>query len=321
MIRFAGVAIAIALVVSACGGMKSAVEQTSTTTRAEPTTEGQWLGRYALWVTDLRVALQHQDRDALTRCAETLAQKLGNAPGPVREAKRILEHACDRFAAGAETEDEDGAFREWSQGSVLVREANGRLSNPQATERLPLPVGTGVREESRIEPLFTRVANALAAPASEVRCWSPTDWPKLQEETFGRNLNLAGFASPQYKRANLAWDICDGLATIAYSDRRPTGSEELEIAFAVTTLMHEAGHLNESGDFFGAGQNEPLAECWGMQNIRQAARRLGASRLYAGELAERYWTELYPTRPAGYRTRKCRDGGAYDVRKESSVWP
>jgi hypothetical protein len=44
-------------------------------------------------------------------------------------------------------------------------------------------------------------------------------------------------------------------------------------------------------------------------------------RAYADELAERYWTEVYPTRPAGYRTKKCRDGGAYDVRKESAVWP
>jgi hypothetical protein len=319
--RLAWVAIALALVLPACGGAKSAVDPHSTTTRAAPATEDQWLGHYALWVTDLRVALLHEDRDALARCEATLAEKLGDAPAPVRKAKRILGRACDRFAAGASTEDEDRAFQEWSQGALLVRDANGRLSHPQAMERLPLPVGRGVREESRVEPLFTRVANALAAPASEVRCWSRTDWSKLQKETFGKDLNLAGFASPQYKRANLAWDICDALATIAYTDRRPTGSEELEIAFAVTTLMHEAGHLNESGDFFGAGQNEPLAECWGLQHIRQAARRLGASKTYADELAERYWTEVYPTRPAGYRTTKCRDGGAYDVRTESSVWP
>jgi hypothetical protein len=319
--RLAGVAIALTLVVSACGGAKSAVKPSPTTTRTEPATENQWLGRYALWVTDLRVALLHQDRDSLARCAETLAEKLGDAPAQVRKAKRILGLACDRFAAGASEENEDRAFREWSQGAVLVRDANGRLSHPQATERLPLPVATGLREESRIEPLFTRVANDLAAPASEVRCWSRADWPKLQEETFGRTLNLAGFASPQYKRANLAWDICDSLGTIAYTDRRPTGSEQLGLAFAVTTLMHEAGHLNESGDFFGAGQNEPLAECWGMQHIRQAARLLGATRAYADDLATRYWTEVYPTRPAGYRTKKCRDGGAYDVRKESPVWP
>jgi hypothetical protein len=316
-----GVAIALALVVSACGGTKSAVKPPPTTTPTEPATEDQWLGHYALWVTDLRVALLHQDRDSLGRCAETLAEKLGDAPAEVRKAKRILQRACERFAAGANAENENRAFKEWSQGAVLVRDANGRLSNPQATERLPLPVGTGLQEESRIEPLFTRVANDLAAPASEVRCWSRDDWPKLQKETFGRTLNLAGFASPQYKRANLAWDICDSLATIAYTDRRPIGSEQLALAFAVTTLMHEAGHLNESGDFFGAGENEPLAECWGMQHIRQAARGLGAVRAYADELAERYWTEVYPTRPAAYRTKKCRDGGAYDVRNGSSVWP
>jgi hypothetical protein len=316
----AGVAIVLALVVSACGGTKSDVKP-PTTTRTEPATEDQWLGHYAFWVTDLRVALLHQDRDLLARCAETLAEKLGDAPAPVRTAKRILERACERFAAGASVENENRAFREWSQAAVLVRDANGRLSHPQAMERLPLPVGTGLREESRIEPLFTRVANDLAAPASEVRCWSREDWPKLQKETFGRTLNLAGFASPQYKRANLAWDICDSLATIAYTDRRPTGSEQLGLAFAVTTLMHETGHLNESGDFYGAGQNEPLAECWGMQHIRQAARGLGALRAFADELAERYWTEIYPTRPADYRTKKCRDGGAYDVRKESAIWP
>lgn len=320
MRRLAGVAIALALV-SACEGTRSAVKPPPTTTRVAPASEDQWLGRYALWVTDLRVALLHQNRDALASCAGSLAEKLGSAPAPVRKAERILELACARFAAGAGAGGEDRAFREWSQGAVLVRDANSRLSHPQAMERLPLPVGHGLREESRVEPLFTRVANALAAPASEVRCWSRADWPKLQRETFGKDLNLAGFASPQYKRANLAWDICDGLATIAYTDRRPTGSEELEIAFAVTTLMHEAGHLNESGDFYGAGQNEPLAECWGMQHVRQAARRLGASQGYADALAERYWTEVYPTRPAGYRTKHCRDGGAYDVRKESSVWP
>jgi hypothetical protein len=319
--RLAGVAIALALVVSACGGAKSAVKPPPTTTRAAPATEDQWLGHYALWVTDLRVALLHEDRAALARCGATLAEKLGDAPAPVRKAKRILGRACERFAAGAGAGNEDRAFREWSQGALLIRDANSRLSHPQATERLPLPVGTGLREESRIEPLFTRVANDLAAPASEVRCWSRADWPKLQKETFGRALNLAGFASPQYKRANLAWDICDSLATIAYTDHRPTGSEQLGLAFAVTTLMHEAGHLNESGDFFGAGQNEPLAECWGMQHIRQAARRLGASRPYADALAERYWTEVYPTRPAGYQTKRCRDGGTYDVRKESAAWP
>jgi hypothetical protein len=317
--RLAGVALVI-LVCCACSASKASVPPTTTKATPAPT-EDQWLGRYAIWVTDLRTALEHADRPALERCGRTLAEKLGRPPASLRKPERILALACDRFAKGARAEDDQEAFREWSQAARLVRDANGRLPHPQAMERLPLPAGRGVLAESHVEPLFTKVARDIAAPVAQVRCWSRSDWPELQKDTFGQDLDLAGFASPGFQRVNLAWDICDGLAKIAYTDERPGGTDELEIAFAVTTLMHEAGHLNESGDFYGAGQNEPLAECWGMQHIRQAAVKLGASRAYANELAARYWTEVYPTRPSGYRTKKCRNGGAYDVRKQSDVWP
>jgi hypothetical protein len=313
-------ALAAAFLASACEETKGVAP---TTKPAQPArlTEDQWLGRYAIWVTDLRVALAHEDRDALEQCGATLEDKLGDPPKSVRSAEHLLARACGRFADGAELHDDSKSFEEWSLAARLVWDANRRLPNPQATERLPLPIGHGVSEGSRVEPLFTKIARDIGAPVGEVRCWSRADWKELQQETFGRDHNLAGFASPGFQRVNLAWDICDGLAKLAYTNERPTGNEELEIAFAVTTLMHESGHLNESGDFYGAGANEPLAECWGMQHIRQAAVRLGASRAYANDLAARYWTEVYPTRPANYRTKKCRDGGAYDIRKESSVWP
>ena len=304
---------------SACNEAKSSA--TRATVTAAPLTEDQWLGSYGLWVTDLRVALEHEDRAALGRCEQTLDRTLGDPPASLRGPEHVLRLACRRFARGAGMNDPRKAFAEWSRASRLVRDANGRLPHPQAMERLPLPVATWPTEESRVEPTFTRVANDVAAPASQVRCWSRSDWSELQKESFGKDLNLAGFASPQFKRVNLAWDMCDGLATLAYTSERPSGTSELEIAFAVTTLMHEAGHLNESGDFYGAGENEPLAECWGMQHIRVGAVALGASKAYANELADRYWAEVYPTRPADYRTKKCRNGGAYDLNKESAIWP
>jgi hypothetical protein len=321
VIRLAGAALALALLCCACEGTKAAAPHDATTTSQPPLTEEQWSGRYALWVTDLRVALLHEDRAFLKRCESTLAEELGDAPPPLRSAERILVRACERFARGAETGDARQSFLQWSQAALLVRGANNRLPTPQPMERLPLPVGQGLSTTSRIEPLFTRVARDIVAPATEVRCWSPSDWSAVQKESFGGNRELAGFASAAFKRVNLAWDICSDLATLAYTSRRPGGAEELDIAFAVTTLMHEAGHLKESGDFYGAGENEPLAECWGMQHIRAAARALGASQTYADELAGRYWAELYPERPPEYRTHKCRDGGAYDVRKDSPVWP
>jgi hypothetical protein len=313
-------ALALAFLASACDETK-AVMPTTKPARPARLTEDQWLGRYALWVTDLRVALTHEDRAALERCGATLTSKLGDPPPSVRKPESLLALACRRFAHGARLNDSGKAFEEWSLAARLVRDTNEGLSNPQAMQRLPLPPGRGVLEASHVEPFFTKVARGIAAPVGEVRCWSRADWTELQKETFGRDHHLAGFASPGFQRVNLAWDICDNLAKVAYTNERPTGNEELEIAFAVTTLMHESGHLNESGDFYGAGANEPLAECWGMQHIRQATVRLGASRAYANELAARYWTEVYPTRPANYRTKKCRDGGAYDIRKESSVWP
>jgi hypothetical protein len=58
-----------------------------------------------------------------------------------------------------------------------------------------------------------------------------------------------------------------------------------------------------------------------MQHIRPAAIELGASRAYAAELAERYWEQVYPTRPREYRSPRCRNGGEYDVRPGSDVWP
>ena len=319
MRRLLGVALAVALC-SACSAAKSGAPSATAKPPAPPTV-GEWLGRYGLWVTDLRTALEHRDRPALRRCTKTLDRTLGNAPASLRGPEHVLALACGLFERGAGMDDSRTAFTEWSQAARLIRTANGRLPHPQAMERLPLPVAAWPTGESRVEPTFTRVANDVAAPASQVRCWSRSDWAELQQKSFGRDLNLAGFASPQYKRVNLAWDMCDALAKLAYTSERPSGTDELEIAFAVPTLMHEAGHLNESGDFYGAGANEPLAECWGMQHIRVGAVELGASRAYANELASRYWAEIYPTRTPGYRTKKCRNGGAYDINKESDVWP
>ena len=313
--------LAVALVSGACEGTTAVAPTTKPRPPQQHLTEDQWLGRYALWVTDLRVTLAHEDRAELGKCAVTLDDELGDAPASLRKPDRLLARACRGFTAGAQLRNPNRSFAEWSKAARLVWKANRRLPNPQPMERLPLPVGRGVLAASHVEPLFTKVARDIAAPVGEVRCWSRPDWTELQKETFGRDHNLAGFASPAFKRVNLAWDICENLAKLAYTNERPTGTEELELAFAMTTLMHESGHLDESGDFYGAGANEPLAECWGMQHIRQGATRLGASREYASELAARYWTEVYPFRPGGYRTTKCRNGGAYDLRRESSIWP
>jgi hypothetical protein len=329
-------------------------DATSTAARpsATPLAKSVWLGRYALWVTDVRVALENagtlQHRrgrpvavpatteledalNALRRCNATRREKLDPPPSVFAPSARLLARACSLFTLGAEADARAlerrrpdryaGVFAFWSGAAKLVQRANDLLPRPQATQRLPLPVGGGMLEASRVEPLFSAVANEHAAPAAQVRCWAEPAWTKVKTEAFGRSDDLAGFASPEFKRANLDPRICRRLALLAYAASRPTGIEQLELAFALDTIMHESGHLNESGDFYGRGANEPLAECWGMQHIRQAARALGASPAYAAELAERYWREVYPTRPRTYRSPRCRNGGSYDVRPGNDVWP
>ena len=363
------VALVVVALLTACGrSEKEAGEATATagtssetkagrqaTTTAVPSKDA-WLGKYALWLADLRAALtavgkiQTDDRnvariargdnEAVAEFQDVLAEvrdcarfgeRLGTAPGSLERPVALLRQACERFgrgakaaAAGAGASDRallDEAVAEWSRGADLVRRANEKLPNPQPTESLPLPAVGGMTQVSRVEPLFSRVADEVAAPDAEVRCWDPDDWGRLQKETFGRRLNLAGFASNDVKRVNLAPEICERLATLAYTEERPRGDEQLQVAFAVGVLMHEAGHVNESGDFYGAGENEPLAECWAMQHARKAARALGAEKEYADELAERYWSVIYPMSEAKYRSPKCRNGGAFDVNPGSDRWP
>jgi hypothetical protein len=324
----------------------------TTASASEPPPDGIWLGRYALWVTDIRVALektgtlQHrrgrpvavplsaeleEALGALRACRASLRRKLHPPPRTFTPSDHLLLRACSLFARGAQIDARAldrrrprlyaDAFATWSSASKLVERANALFPHPEATERLPLPVGGGLLRASRVEPLFTAVATEQAAPAAQVRCWAEPEWTKVKKEAFGRNEDLAGFASPRFKRVNLDPRICRWLSLLAYADWRPGGSDQLRIAFALDTIMHESGHLNESGDFFGAGSNEPLAECWGMQHIRQAATAFGADAAYAAQLAERYWVELYPTRPRAYRSPRCRNGGAYDVRPGSDIWP
>ena len=88
----------------------------------------------------------------------------------------------------------------------------------------------------------------------------------------------------------------------------------LEVAWSLNTLAHESYHL--------AGvRNEAETECYALQAIDFVARRLGASPAQARALATFAFQELPERMPALYSSPHCRDGGTYDLRPESAVWP
>jgi hypothetical protein len=260
--------------------------------------------------------------------AETLEPARDRFAGTIRNLKR----ACMRFVQGAMliergvAEENPELFAramgEWRIASNLVQAGNRRLHRPERTEALPIPVVDGITRASRIEPRLTRIANANRDLYAPVRCWSATDWTRIEREEFGRRANLAGYASREFESINLAPRMCDALALIAYTKDRPTGMRQLEIAFAFVVLMHETSHLADSGQFASTiGQTEPAAECWGIQHVRPAAEALRAGKEYAAELARRYWVEVYPHTEAKYRSPECRNGGKLDARPTTDVWP
>jgi hypothetical protein len=85
-------------------------------------------------------------------------------------------------------------------------------------------------------------------------------------------------------------------------------------AWSVQALAHEAWHL--------AGElDEARTQCFGLQTTAYVAQRLGADRAQAQALATYLYERIYPRMPAEYRSSHCRDGGALDLRRETSVWP
>ncbi len=86
-------------------------------------------------------------------------------------------------------------------------------------------------------------------------------------------------------------------------------------AYAVGVLAHESEHL------LSPAASEAETECYGMQEIRRVARRLGADAAYANRLAMRYWFEVYPSEPADYKSGECVNGRSLDANPGSSRWP
>jgi hypothetical protein len=265
----------------------------------------------------------------LRECRKRFDNRVGDAPSARLQAVQELAlGACAEYqrAARAESRAFDGPPGDFlleseaavSRGNGAWLEAERKLESLFAWNR-SLPKRTGEVEMSRVEPLFSRVASALANRPVTVRCWSAADWPEVLGEWKAFTTDdhdVIGFvASFDRGRLSLAPDVCRGLAALSYGHARPTGGpKRRELADATETLGHEAEHLVSPG-------TEAETECYGMQDIRKAARLLGADRAYADGLAELFWHELYPENSPDYRTPLCQDGGPLDRNQSSSVWP
>lgn len=185
------------------------------------------------------------------------------------------------------------------------------LAAVRAYATQPLPVVAAPSSQSRIEPVFGRVASALAGRAVEVRCWSAADWPKV---TVLDPVETGGFADLATGTVNLPPSVCGPLDALAYSPSHRFLDATWQDVAAAHVLAHEAAHLGR------AGSSESSAECDAVQTTARAAELLGADAAYARWMASLDWTHLYPDLPASYRSPGCTPGGALDLHLAEG-WP
>lgn len=162
---------------------------------------------------------------------------------------------------------------------------------------------------ARLEHRLADAASAVAGRRVEVRCqtlgqaWVDAH-PELGYVEFGSD------GRPQ-RRTVVAVRACDDLSGWLGSGRRvPTRDQVV----AVHVLAHEAMHM--------AGEvDEARAECRAVQRDARLAAALGATPAVARELARRYWREIYPELPDGYRSADCGPGRAWDEHLPDPPWP
>jgi hypothetical protein len=205
-----------------------------------------------------------------------------------------------------------------TMASSTLREP--KPENPAVPNQAPHAAPESVlRRMRRIEDRYSRpderFAEALRAVSgfdSDVRCWTPRGWRKV--ETIN-GMDLGGLTDVYAVEIHLHPYICQWLDALVAGQRPDSGPDARHAAASLVALTHEGTHLTS------AGGNEAVVECRAMQNAHKVAERLGIEEAYARTLMGLYWEELYPRDDPRYGSEECRDGGALDVNPDTSAWP
>ena len=184
-------------------------------------------------------------------------------------------------------------------------------------------VGAALPEQRQVEPLLEQAVLVAVGRAIPVRCWTASQWGRVLRENqapIGQldPVNVLGLAVSDgvTETINLSPRVCGPLTALASDPGLPPpGRASLDLAQALVTVGHEAGHL-----VAGLG-TEAEAECFGAQHVTRVAEALGMTHAEGELVASLYWGEVYPRLDPIYITPECRDGGALDLNPWSSAWP
>ena len=177
---------------------------------------------------------------------------------------------------------------------------------------------TAQREYVRaLEERLGEVATELAGRTAGANC-SLTRWSRKE--------TISGYVRDGSAVMHLAPGVCLALYRFVVLGEQPdlaclprsrkTGfsscsTEAEETVFAISTVAHEAEHI-------GGVENEARAECFGLQQVPEAARALGLDR---GGRTLAWYAWRFSQSPKGYRSKECRPGGKLDRSPETRSWP
>jgi hypothetical protein len=179
------------------------------------------------------------------------------------------------------------------------------------------------RDRARAErDVLADIASAIAGRPVSIHC--PGTLERLTEvsphdgsvafSADGRPADYADLSGPTCSYLREFDDRAEGneLDCLDRDVRCPRDIEQT--AVAVNVLTHESYHL-------AGHRNESAVQCYAMQRNAEAARMLGATAEQANAVASFVYEHVYPALPQEYRTAHCHDGGPYDLRPSSPLWP
>ncbi len=267
--------------------------------------EVAWIEAYAAWSDRIDAGLSSGDYLPGAECEEEYAREVGDPPGRLAAAAEIVLAGCKRLRNSIAASDLQAGSEEWySVRDAVLADLTDRRARVASPER---------------SPELAAQAASLAGTHPEVLCWSSTNWHELAEEWSLIQVDELwpiGFADQEGGRIHLAPEICGPLHRFFSGSYAPNlNDDSLVLATALVTLAHEAEHLR-SPEF-----TEAQVECVAIQRVRDLVRASGRKRSYEDLMTGLAWDVGYPNVPPEYRTAECHDGGALDVRPETSVWP
>jgi hypothetical protein len=266
--------------------------------------ELEWIEAFAAWSDRIDTAYFDANDAVASKCASAFSAEVGEAPKRLRRAKQLALEGCAALRRSIDSGDLDDADDWYALRDDVIADLSDRRAAVAAPTR-----------SAELEA----AARPYAGRDPIVLCWSDKQWDELSEEWALISVDELwpiGFADPNTGQIHLAPEICGPLGRFFGGNYAPHLNEEsLDLAIALVTLAHEAEHLRSPE------ASEADVECVAMQRVRDLVQTEGRSESYIKLMGGLALDVAYPNNPPKYRTKRCHDGGALDIRPETTVWP